>query len=297
MRDHPHRARAAGGFTLIELMIVIALIAIIAAIAIPNLIEARKGSNEAAAIGALRTITTAQALFREGDKDKRYADDLDDLAAYLDPPLAAGIKQGYTFVIIEADNFEWSARGDPASPKKSGDRYFFVDESGVIRGDNGDAAGPLSTPIVDLRDCPPDVIRRCCPRDADATVSDTAIKTVAFLDGLSGGRALTMASDLLSSSDTVMAKLRDLDKDHDGRLSFDEALDPNLPGMTRADDPASNVLRSYFKSMRRHLELDLPNEELPTIPLGDLRGDPVRLLSQVKPRGASNASSQAKTSN
>ena len=44
------------------LMIVIAIIAIIAAIAIPNLIEARKGSNEAAAIGALRTLTTAQAM-------------------------------------------------------------------------------------------------------------------------------------------------------------------------------------------------------------------------------------------
>jgi type II secretory pathway pseudopilin PulG len=50
-------------------MIVIAVVAIIAATAIPSLIEARKGSNEAAAIGAMRTLVTAQSLFRSGDKD------------------------------------------------------------------------------------------------------------------------------------------------------------------------------------------------------------------------------------
>ena len=57
------------GFTLIELMIVIAIIAIIAAIAIPNLLDARKGANEAAAKSAMRTLFTVQNLFREGDKD------------------------------------------------------------------------------------------------------------------------------------------------------------------------------------------------------------------------------------
>src|SRR5687767_15845594 len=93
------------GFTLIELMIVIAIIAIIAAIAIPNLIEARKGANEAAAIGMLRTVTTAQALYREGDKDRdgvlQYAPDLESLRRtnLIDEQAGSGLKQGYRFRI------------------------------------------------------------------------------------------------------------------------------------------------------------------------------------------------------
>ena len=135
-------------------MIVIAIIAIIAAIAIPNLIEARKGSNEAAAIGALRTISTAQSLYREGDKDGNgvfdYSTDLKKLfsnGSLIDEVLANGTKQGYVFTVIAANNFEWSAKADPASPKKSGDRYFFVDESGVIRFSTTSGAGTSSPPI------------------------------------------------------------------------------------------------------------------------------------------------------
>src|SRR5436190_1348688 len=134
------RTRANGGFTLIELMIVIAIIAIIAAIAIPNLIEARKGSNETAAIGALRTLVTAQGLFREGDRDQNgvldYATDMTQLSNYslIDSTLGGGTKQGYVFTIGNAGNtqFVWSAHASPVVAGKTGDREFFVDDSGVI---------------------------------------------------------------------------------------------------------------------------------------------------------------------
>ena len=130
------------GFTLIELMIVIAIIAIIAAIAIPNLIEARKHGNEAAAIGALKTINTCQAIFREGDKDEDGTFNYGDLAALkkaklCDDVLGSGKKQGYLFECHpstdkEKVEFCWWATASPEEPGKTGSRYFFTNQAGVI---------------------------------------------------------------------------------------------------------------------------------------------------------------------
>jgi prepilin-type N-terminal cleavage/methylation domain-containing protein len=131
--------RKESGFTLIELMIVIAIIAIIAAIAIPNLLDARKGANEAAAKSSLRTLFTVQNLFREGDKEGDgtldYATDLPELLSVglIDDVLASGTKQGYVFNIPSAALYTWCATADPQVPTKSGDNYYFIDETGVIR--------------------------------------------------------------------------------------------------------------------------------------------------------------------
>jgi prepilin-type N-terminal cleavage/methylation domain-containing protein len=67
--------RPAKGFTLIELMIVIAIIAIIAAIAIPGLLQAQRASNERNASASLKTIATAQADFRANDRDSNRVQD------------------------------------------------------------------------------------------------------------------------------------------------------------------------------------------------------------------------------
>ena len=139
-------------FTLIELMIVIAIIAIIAAIAIPNLIEARKAGNEAAAIGTCRTVASAQALFREGDREADgsidYATSMPELgsASLVDEDLAGGTKSGYEFSVL-GTSFDWSMTA--GAQVNQGGRDFFTDESGVIRftaEENGPADGS-STPI------------------------------------------------------------------------------------------------------------------------------------------------------
>ena len=120
------------GFTLIELMIVVAIIAIIAAIAIPSLLQARISGNEASAISSLRTITTVNEQYRT--RFGRYPATLGELDGqdYIDTVLGAGAKSGYNFTLNGGGNV-WTAFGVPQTVGSDGERGFFADESGVIR--------------------------------------------------------------------------------------------------------------------------------------------------------------------
>ena len=115
------------GFTLIELMIVIAIISIVAAIAIPNILMARKHGNEASAIGGLKTIMVAEAIFYERDSEADGNIDYGMLSELnntrlIDPVLGSGTKQGYLFQAVysfRTSEYLWFGVANPALPQLS----------------------------------------------------------------------------------------------------------------------------------------------------------------------------------
>ena len=136
------------GFTLVEIMIVVAIIALLAAIAIPNLLRARLNANESAAIAAMQTISTAAQSYRSANAT--YPDALANLGdatpPYIDSVLAGKAKQGYNFTLV-GDTNSFTATADPITENVTGSRRFFVDTSGVVRFNAAATADSTDDPI------------------------------------------------------------------------------------------------------------------------------------------------------
>jgi type IV pilus assembly protein PilA len=134
------------GFSIIELLIVVAIISLIAAIAIPNLRKARQAANSASAIQSMRTITTAQMMYKS--KTQQYGTLLQ-LApeGTLDNSLGSGNKSSYAFVITVSADFQHFTGNATPQEDPSNLVHYFVDETTVIRYENGTAASATSPPI------------------------------------------------------------------------------------------------------------------------------------------------------
>jgi type IV pilus assembly protein PilA len=145
------RTKRQTGFSLIELLIVVAIILIIAAIAIPNLLASRMAANESSAAQETRAITTAEVVYST-QYNIGFAAQLSYLgdsggtssvsstnACLIDAVLAGGSKSGYSFVYAalnpdSATHYQsFTLNANPLNPGYSARKYFFTDQTAVIR--------------------------------------------------------------------------------------------------------------------------------------------------------------------
>lgn len=137
------------GFSVIELLVVVAIILLIAAIAIPNLFGARKKANEASAVASLKAIQTAESVYQSTYPAQGYSGSLINLgsngstcetlsptnACLLDPVLASGLKDNYLFDLLGDGNVPDQSYTLTATPQSStaGNCTFSSDQSGAIQ--------------------------------------------------------------------------------------------------------------------------------------------------------------------
>jgi prepilin-type N-terminal cleavage/methylation domain-containing protein len=150
------------GFSLIELLVVVAIIMVIVAMAIPNLLRTRMTANETSAVNSMSTLNSAcvtyltiyggypAALSNLGSASAASATSAD----LIDSVLAGGTRNGYNFTYAAGPKDangrvnSYAIKADPSTPGTTGQRSFFTDQSGTIRSNNAGPADVSSTPIT-----------------------------------------------------------------------------------------------------------------------------------------------------
>ncbi|HEY0004946.1 MAG TPA: prepilin-type N-terminal cleavage/methylation domain-containing protein [Pyrinomonadaceae bacterium] len=140
--------RQSKGFSLIELLIVMVILGIIAAIAIPYLLHAKQAAHSASAVASLRLVHSSQGSYRQTSGVYGDMTILCDQGFINDPSLRAGLKSDYSYTVtpaaIPANGY--TALATPASAPTIWNHYF-VNETGVLRFEKGAAATSVSSPV------------------------------------------------------------------------------------------------------------------------------------------------------
>lgn len=131
-------------FTLVEIMVVLLILSVLIAIAVPSILRSRVAANEGAAMGNLKTLNTACQSYHIDQQ--AYPASLQTLSdanpSYIDNILGSGQKQGYAFIYESTDSDHFTVHANPTHTGLLKGRYFYLDESGTIRTRSDGPAGP-----------------------------------------------------------------------------------------------------------------------------------------------------------
>lgn len=155
------------GFSLIELLVVVAIIMIIVAIAIPSFIRAKISANESSAVSSIHSIDTSEISYSTMFSDIGYSASLADLgtggvsdsdcpgtstaSCFIDPVLASGTKSGYVFTYVQnaayTPSIQFTINADPQIMNITGQRGFYSDQTNIITYNSN---GPATASSPDL---------------------------------------------------------------------------------------------------------------------------------------------------